>query len=159
MIILPWPSSDLSGHNNGNPWVKAKIVASHRAAAFHATRAAKVKVPADGDITLSVRFVPPNNRGDRLNYLNRMKPYYDGIAEALGINDARFAIPSFEVAGVEKPGRVEVQIVLSSPVLMGETDKERFTKADESATKNAGRTSASTLPGPDQNDEVTPKWL
>jgi hypothetical protein len=56
-----------------------------------------------------VRFVPADRSGDRTNYPNRMKPYFDGIAEALGINDARF-LPSYEFADPEKPGRVEVSI-------------------------------------------------
>jgi crossover junction endodeoxyribonuclease RusA len=54
-----------------------------------------------------VRFVPANNRGDRINYPNRMKPYFDGIADALGVNDKRF-VPFFIFAQPEAPGRVEV---------------------------------------------------
>lgn len=111
MIVLPFPSSDLSGHNNGNPYVKAKVVATHRALAFHATRDAKIKVSGEGDIHLRVTFTPPTRRGDRINFPNRMKPYFDGIAEALGINDARFAIPEYVVADPAKPGRVEVEFV------------------------------------------------
>lgn len=109
MIVLPFPPASLSGHNTGHWAIKAKIVATHRAWAFHATRAAKITVPEAGDITIKFRFVPPSNRGDRTNYANRLKPYIDGIAEALGINDRRF-LPSYEFAPVEKPGRVEVVI-------------------------------------------------
>lgn len=64
-------------------------------------------IPAAGDVHVRVRFVPPDRRGDRVNFANRMKPYFDGIADALGINDARF-LPSYEFAAPEKPGRVEV---------------------------------------------------
>lgn len=107
MIVLPFPPSSLSGHNKGHWATKARIVATHRAWAFHATRAAKATVPATGDIAIKFRFVPPSRRGDRTNFANRLKPYIDGIAEALGINDARF-LPSYEFAEPEKPGRVEV---------------------------------------------------
>jgi crossover junction endodeoxyribonuclease RusA len=107
MIVLPWPPSSLSGHNNGAWHSKARIVATHRAWAFHATRAAKPAIPGEGDIRITFRFVPPDNRGDRTNYPNRIKPYIDGIAEALGINDKRF-LPSYTFAEPEKPGRVEV---------------------------------------------------
>jgi len=107
MIELPFPPSSLSGHNNGAWYGKSRIVATHRSWAFHATRAAKVKVEPEGDIRIHFRFVPPDRRGDRTNYANRLKPYIDGIAEAMGINDRRF-LPSYEFAEPEKPGRVEV---------------------------------------------------
>jgi hypothetical protein len=111
VIVLPWPPASLSGHNNGHWRAKARIVATHRSWAFHATRAAKVNklISDDGDICIHVRFVPPDRRGDRTNYPNRLKPYFDGIAEALNVNDRRF-LPSFEFAAPEKPGRVEVFI-------------------------------------------------
>lgn len=109
MIILPWPPSSLSGHNNGAWFNKSRLIATHRAWAFHATREAKAKVAESGDIPIKFRFVPPDNRGDRTNYANRLKPYIDGIAEALGINDRRF-LPSYEFAEVEKPGRIEVEL-------------------------------------------------
>lgn len=107
MIVLPFPDASLSGHNTGHWHKKARTVATHRSWAFHATRAAKAKVPAEGDITITFRFIPPDRRGDRTNYPNRLKPYIDGIAEALGINDRRF-LPAYEFAEPEKPGRVEV---------------------------------------------------
>lgn len=107
MIVLPFPSSALAGHNNGNRFAKAGIVKAHREAAKLATLAASPKVPAEGDITVTVRFVPPNNRGDRINYPNRLKPIFDGIADALGVNDKRF-VPMFIFAQPEAPGRVEV---------------------------------------------------
>ena len=107
MIVLPFPSSALSGHNNGNPHAKAGIIRKHREWAATATLGAKPKLPAEGDITVTVRFVPANNRGDRINYPNRMKTYFDGIADALGVNDKRF-VPLFLFAQPEAPGRVEV---------------------------------------------------
>ena len=107
MIVLPFPSSALEGHNNGNRYAKAPVVRQHREWARLATLAAKPKVSAEGDITVTVRFVPPNNRGDRINYPIRLKPIYDGIADALGVNDKRF-VPMFIFAEPEAPGRVEI---------------------------------------------------
>lgn len=107
MIVLPFPASALSGHNTGHWRVKAAHVAKHRQWAHHATLAAKPVVPADGDIPILFRFVPPDRRGDRTNYPNRLKAYIDGIADALGVNDRRF-LPSYEFAAPEAPGRVEV---------------------------------------------------
>lgn len=109
MIELPFPSSDLAGHNFGHWSKRAKTIATHRSWAFHATRAAKISVPSEGDVPISFRFVPPNNRGDRTNYPNRLKAYIDGIAEALGINDKRF-LPSYAFEAPQAPGKVIVHV-------------------------------------------------
>jgi len=110
-VILPFPPASLSGHNSGHWRDRAKLVATLRAEAFHLTRQAKLKTnyqpPAEGDIAIHVRFVPPDRRGDRWNFPGRAKCQIDGISEALGVNDARF-LPSFEYAAPEAPGRVEV---------------------------------------------------
>lgn len=108
-IILPWPPSALSGHNKGSWHGKSGLVNKHREWARNATFAAKARVTGTGDIPITIRFVPPNNRGDRTNFPNRIKPAIDGIADALKVNDRRF-IPSYEFAAPEKPGRVEVTI-------------------------------------------------
>lgn len=110
VITLPFPSSLLAGQSKfGNEWAKVSAVKKHREWAKLATQAARPVVPAEGDIRLHVHFVPPDRRGDRCNFWNRCKAYFDGIAEALGINDARF-LPSMSFAEPEKPGRVEVTL-------------------------------------------------
>lgn len=109
MIVLPFPSSKLSGHDKRVNWARARIVKDHREWALHATLAAKPTVPHDGDIRLHIHFVPADNRGDRTNFWNRCKPYIDGIAEALKVNDKRF-LPSKSFGAPEKPGRVEVTV-------------------------------------------------
>jgi len=107
VIELPWPTSDLSGHQDGRWRRKAPIVAKHRAWAKAATLAAKIGVPATGDIRVIVTFYPPNRRGDRVNFPNRMKPYFDGIADALKVNDSRF-LPSYQFAEPVAVGKVVV---------------------------------------------------
>lgn len=109
MITLPFPPTDLSGHHDVHWRVLQPIKKKHRQWAKDATAAAKPAVPDDGDIRVHVRFVPPDRRGDRVNYPNRMKAYFDGIADALGVNDRRF-LPSYEFCEPEKPGRVEIEI-------------------------------------------------
>lgn len=109
MIVLPFPSSILSGHSEHVKWAKSTATKKHRAAAREATEAVRVTVPDEGDIRIHVRFVPPDRRGDRVNFPNRMKPYFDGIADALGVNDSRF-LPSYEFAKPTKPGWVEVEL-------------------------------------------------
>lgn len=110
VIVLPFPPSSLSGHAKGHWRAKAEVTRKHRNWARLATMDAKVRgVPEAGDIKVHVRFVPPDRRGDRTNFVNRLKPYLDGVADALGVNDARF-LPSYEFAEPEKPGRVELTI-------------------------------------------------
>lgn len=57
---------------------------------------------ADGDISVSVEFYPADRRGDRMNYWNRMKPIFDGIADGLGVNDKQFVPVSILVSQPDK---------------------------------------------------------
>ena len=110
IIELPWPPASLSGHNTGSHWHKAPIVAKHRLWAFQATKAARPHVPSTGDIPVSVEFYPPDNRSDRINFWNRCKPYFDGIAEAMGVNDKRFLPAGYYVCEPVKGGKVVVTL-------------------------------------------------
>lgn len=110
MIVLPFPPASLSGHAKGHWRRRAEVTRIHRNWARLATMDAKVRgIPEAGDIKVSVRFVPPDMRGDRTNFGVRMKPYFDGIADALGVNDRRF-VPAYSYAPPEKPGRVEITL-------------------------------------------------
>lgn len=109
LIELPWPPASLSGHNTGHWRKKSDTVANHREWARLATMEAKPPVPAEGDIRVGVTFYPPDNRGDRTNYPNRIKPYWDGIADALKVNDSRF-LPQYHFAEPVKGGRVVISI-------------------------------------------------
>jgi crossover junction endodeoxyribonuclease RusA len=109
-ITLPFPPASLSGHAKGHWRSKSGPTAKHREWARLATKAAATSIPAEGDIRIHVRFVPPDRRGDRTNFPNRLKPYFDGVADALGVNDARF-LPSYEFASPAKPGHVEFRIL------------------------------------------------
>lgn len=122
-IVLPFPDAILSGHAKGNgQWKKVKITKEYRAEAkAKAERLLEEMkvVIGDGlekgkaDIAITIRFIPPNNRGDRINYPARIKPYVDGIADALGVNDRRF-LPCFIYCEADKPGCVEFFVNLSS---------------------------------------------
>lgn len=108
-IELPWPPASLSGHNNGHWHSRSGIVAKHREWARNATLAAGIAAPEAGDIRVSATFYPPNRRGDRLNFPTRLKPYWDGVADALKVNDSRF-LPSFHYAEPVKDARVVLTI-------------------------------------------------
>lgn len=121
MITLTFPPSCLSGHNAGH-WAskvasgpfrgkrKSKVVKLFREEAWALTIKARWQVPAEGDIRLYVTFYPPDNRSDRANFSNRMKPIFDGIADALRVNDSRF-VPVFHYCAPDPQNpRVEVRI-------------------------------------------------
>ena len=124
MIVLSFPPAVLAGHARGKgDWKRFAATQKWRALVKDAAGAQPLpelcNAPAytpEGDIALTVRFYPPNKRGDRVNFPNRCKPIFDGLADAWGVNDARF-VPHFEFHAPEAPGRVEVEI---HPV--GETD-------------------------------------
>ena len=111
-LSLPFPPADLSGHNTGNRYVKARVIKKWRTDAAWAAKEAGWVAPETGDIHLRVTFVRPDRRSDRTNLPNRMKPIFDGIADHLGVNDARFVpvYPDLD-APVAKPGCVEVEMM------------------------------------------------
>lgn len=109
MIELPFPPAILSGHNTGHFRTKAPVIAKHREWARRATLAAGIAVPETGDIRLIVTFYSANRRGDRVNYPNRMKPYFDGIADALKTNDSRF-VPQYLFVEPVKNGCVTIVV-------------------------------------------------
>ena len=113
MIELPFPPAALSGHNKGHWRSKTGIVARHRDWAAKATRAVRPLIRGSGDIRISVTFYPPDRRTDRVNMPNRIKPYWDGIADALGVNDRRF-LPVYLFAEPVSDARV-VFVISDSP--------------------------------------------
>ena len=92
-LLLPWPESDLSP-NARICWQKrAKAAKNSRALGKLIALEAGwngIYIPA-GRIVLWIDFYPPTRRWpDDDNMLARFKPYRDGIADALGIDDQRF---------------------------------------------------------------------
>lgn len=109
MIQLPFPPASLSGHNKGNYHAKSPVVKQWREMAKQAALAAGIIVRPEGDIRVGVTFYPGSRRGDRVNFPIRMKPIWDGIADALGVNDSRF-LPSFHYAEPVKDARVVITV-------------------------------------------------
>jgi hypothetical protein len=109
VIELPFPPQELSGHHNVHWRVLQPIKKQHRQWAKDATLAAEICVAERGDIRVSATFYPPDHRSDRVNFPNRMKPYWDGIADALKVNDRRF-LPSYHFAEPVKDARVVISI-------------------------------------------------
>lgn len=116
-LILPWPHKDLSPNGRVHWARKAKAAKDARAIAVVASWAAGWKpssVPvgtSGGRLHLHVTFYPPTKLlPDDDNMLARFKPYRDGIADALGIDDKRFISHPLVSTEVRKGGQVVVRI-------------------------------------------------
>lgn len=114
-VELPFPPADLSPNKRLHWRQKADAVALYRATCHLMTFAELPPIdrgrwPYDGEIPISVTFFPPDNRRrDRDNMLASFKAGFDGIADALGVDDNRF-IPTHRVGEVVKGGKVLVEI-------------------------------------------------
>jgi len=106
---LPWPSSKLSGQNNGAWYNNSGTVKAHRLVAREEAKKQNLRVCKEGDIHIRIDFYRPDKRGDRVNFPIRLKPYFDGIADALKVNDSRF-VPEYHFHDGEAPGKVEVTL-------------------------------------------------
>lgn len=104
-IVLPWPPQALSP-NARQHWARlARARANYRLACLCAVREQGVSRLPGNRWDVSLTFHPPNRRRhDRDNLLARMKAGLDGIAQALGINDAQFVRVSAEMAAADPAG-------------------------------------------------------
>lgn len=110
MITLPWPDKSLSQNARVHWSKRAKATKAAREYAGWATKAAKIKIEGDGAIYLHVYFYPPDNRRrDGTNMLGSSKAIFDGIADALGVDDVRFHV-SYEVCLAKSPGMVKIVV-------------------------------------------------
>lgn len=91
-ITLPWPDRALSPNARGH-WSKRHKAAkkAREWARWKVLAAAPWSIPADGRLHLWICFFPPDRRRrDDDNLIAMVKPYRDGLADALGIDDSRF---------------------------------------------------------------------
>lgn len=91
-VDLPWPSRTL--HPNERPhWAKkAKAAKSARMSAAWAVKGAGLGAIEASAIKVTCIFSPPPIKRNRDidNLLASCKAYFDGIADAIGIDDSRF---------------------------------------------------------------------
>ena len=118
MITLDWPPRQLSPNARVHYSVKSPITKGYLAHASNTTRVAchdhglrdRIDPHSDDPITLAIEFHPPDaRRRDLDNMLSSIKAGLDGIAEALGVNDQRFALRLTRGQPV-KGGRVVVTL-------------------------------------------------
>lgn len=110
MIELPWPPKELSP-NKRLHWAKRNpIKVVYRDACHVRAYNAKLSVPADGPIPITIDFYPPDRRHrDADNMIIAFKAGQDGIANGLGVNDRRFQ-PVYRFNEPVKGGKVVVTL-------------------------------------------------
>ncbi len=93
-LTLPWPPAAIGPNSRGH-WRKAAYLRKRFREACYVTAlsqgARKAQMPASGPISLTITFVPPNRRKRDLdNAIASMKAGFDGLADAMGVDDSRF---------------------------------------------------------------------
>lgn len=92
-FFLPWPDKKLSPNARLHWAKKAKAAKKARQSAYvHALEAKAVRLDADR-LSVSVTFhAPDKRRYDTDNAIGRCKAFFDGIADATGVDDARWQL-------------------------------------------------------------------
>lgn len=111
-IDLPWPEPRLSPNARLHWAERARLVRDARLLAW--TLARSVAPPErwsrERPLPVQILFHPPDRRRrDRDNMIASFKSYADGIADAIGVDDADW-LPTYRVCGVVKGGKVTVEI-------------------------------------------------
>lgn len=120
-IDLPWPDKLLNPNARAHWRARAPKVKHARLAAFVLMSASvparerKLNWPKVG---VSVEFCPPDKRRrDMDNLVASMKASFDGIADAIGIDDRHF-IPTYSMGSPVKGGCVRVTLSEAHPVIV-----------------------------------------
>ena len=114
VISLPWPPVELNPNKRLHWSKKSRVAKSYRAICRAITQQAARKryytFSDDGKIALTIIFRPPDNRArDDDNMLSAFKSGRDGVADALGVNDKRFAT-RFDVLDSVSGGSVTISV-------------------------------------------------
>lgn len=95
-VLLPWPPKPLWQNSRCHWSLKAKTVKFARTQAYHESLVSGLRhMPTGEEWThhLSFDFCPPDRRKrDLQNMPATQKAYIDGIADALGVDDATFKV-------------------------------------------------------------------
>lgn len=119
VIEVPWPVEALRNNTRQHWSVKAKAVKAARAGA-KALCLEKPRIEANPNAVIFVEYWPKNYRMDVHNVSAALKSHIDGIADAMGCDDAGFEVHFPTVyAGRDPVGKVVFRImppVVSVPV-------------------------------------------
>ena len=107
---MPWPRKELSPNARVHFRAKAAEAKIYRENAYWSLKDGG-PWEADGPIMVTLRFFPPDQRKRDLdNMFASVKSALDGIADALEVNDQRFAFTITREAAKPPAGIVEVTL-------------------------------------------------
>jgi crossover junction endodeoxyribonuclease RusA len=113
-VTLPWPSAKLNpNRSKGLHWGATSALGKQaRDGATLLTKGAmQGQAVGPGAIALTIRCIQPDRRArDCDNLLAALKPSLDGVADSLGVNDARFDSVTLWREYGGKPGSVRIEI-------------------------------------------------
>lgn len=113
LIELAWPAKGLSPNARIHRMVKHRCAKAAKKEAGWATKLARpFDWGHDGPFAVHVTAYPPKHwsTADKDNFIARLKYHFDGIAEALGVNDRQFEAPTVKWAENTERGKVVVSI-------------------------------------------------
>lgn len=115
-IELPFPAKILWPNGRAHWRDKNRAFQKHKQWAYYAMleRGVRASIVTDVRITWSV-IVHPKTRHeiDDDNARASLKAYQDGFAQALGVNDSRFAAPALSFGEPVKGGKIVVEFARS----------------------------------------------
>lgn len=118
-VTLPWPARALHPNSRGHWSARAKAAKRAREEGFFAAKAAgwhRIEWP-EGRLHLWIDFYPPDKRRrDDDGLLTCFKPYRDGIADAIQVDDCRFVSHPFLRDEVRKGGAMEARLTWAQEV-------------------------------------------
>ena len=92
-VVFPWPPKVLSPNARVHWSKRSKAAKGLRELSRWLTVEAGARVDWEGDIHVWVDYYPPDKRArDQDNMIAASKAIFDGLADALGVNDKRFRL-------------------------------------------------------------------
>lgn len=111
-VTLPWPPKILSPNARPHHMALYKAKRAYRQACMWQAMADGIRpnVSYRTPLTVEVEFIPPDRRPrDRDNMIAAMKAGFDGLADALGVDDRHFLL-QFAPVSSDTGGMVKVRI-------------------------------------------------
>lgn len=109
-MLLPWPDRVVSPNARTHWAPKARATKRMRHDAAWSAKQAQISV-GDGPIHVILTFYPPDKRRRDLDgCISSCKAYLDGLADALGIDDSRFALSARMAAVCSADGGVKIEV-------------------------------------------------
>jgi crossover junction endodeoxyribonuclease RusA len=118
-LEFPWPPAELMpnrANRHGGKWPYRKKAKMARTLAWGMVAQTRARIEGEGEIILHTEITPPEGRAgggagrDEDGLMAALKPYRDGIADALGVNDSRFRNERPEWKPKDGAGKVVITI-------------------------------------------------